>query len=170
MLQRRERAGAGTPRGCSAARGPDRPVSLRINPDVDARTHPYISTGMAGNKFGIPHGARSTSIAAPPACRDPDRGHRLPHRLADPGDGTARRGARARARARARAARRGHRLEHVDLGGGFGIRYRDEVPLDYRAYCRHLAQRLAGQGITLLLEPGRAIVGNAGLLLTRSNT
>jgi diaminopimelate decarboxylase len=64
-------------------------------------------------------------------------------------------------------AAEGIRLEHVDLGGGFGIRYRDEAPLDYRSYCRHLAQRLAGRGIKLLLEPGRAIVGNAGLLLTR---
>jgi len=62
---------------------------------------------------------------------------------------------------------KGIALSHVDLGGGFGIRYRDEEPLDFGAYCRRLAARFAGSGLQVLLEPGRAIVGGAGVLLTR---
>ena len=144
------------------------PVSLRINPDVDARTHPYISTGLAGNKFGIPHaraleayrraarlpGLRVTGIdchigsqilETAPLDAALDRVMELTAALA--GEGIA--------------------LAHVDLGGGFGIRYRDETPPDIDAYCRRLAQRLEGCGFQVLLEPGRAIVGNAGALLTR---
>ena len=60
-----------------------------------------------------------------------------------------------------------HELEHLDLGGGFGIRYRDEEPPDVRGYCERLAKRLAGRGFQVMLEPGRAITGNAGVLLTR---
>ena len=152
----------------AAKAGKVAPVSLRINPDVDARTHPYISTGMAGNKFGIPHG-RALEVYAHAA--------RLPHlRIVgidchigsqiletQPLDEALERVLDLVDALRAK----GIVLEHVDLGGGFGIRYRDEAPLDFRAYCRHLAERLRGRGIALLLEPGRAIVGNAGVLLTR---
>jgi diaminopimelate decarboxylase len=143
-------------------------VALRINPDVDAMTHPYISTGMAGNKFGIPHGraieayrhaARmknlkvtgigchigSQILATAPLDEALDRVLDLVAAL----------------------EREGIELEHLDLGGGFGIRYRDEDPMDFEAYCRALARRLAGRGKRVLLEPGRAIVGNAGALLTR---
>jgi diaminopimelate decarboxylase len=144
------------------------PVSLRINPDVDARTHPYISTGMAGNKFGIPHdraadvyrraaklgNLRVTGIdchigsqilEAAPLDEALDRVLELAARL----------------------EREGIRLEHIDLGGGIGIRYRDETPLDIRGYCERLAARLKDRGYQVLLEPGRAIVGGAGVLLTR---
>jgi diaminopimelate decarboxylase len=145
------------------------PVSLRINPDVDAKTHPYISTGLAGNKFGIPHAnaldvyRRAASLAnirvvgidchigsqildTAPLDEALDRVMELVEALA--GEGIA--------------------LEHVDLGGGFGIRYRDgETAPDVPAYCRRLAARLAGRGFQVLLEPGRAIVGGAGALLTR---
>ncbi len=144
------------------------PVSLRVNPDVDARTHPYISTGLAGNKFGIPHAharevygraARmpnlrltgidchigSQILEAAPLDEALERVLDLVRVLRD--DGIV--------------------LSHIDLGGGFGIRYRDEQTLDIWAYCRRLAARLAGSGLQLLLEPGRAIAGNAGLLLTR---
>jgi diaminopimelate decarboxylase len=144
------------------------PISLRINPDVDARTHPYISTGLAGNKFGIPHGhaldvyrraARLANLRV--TGIDCHIGSQILE--TEPLDE-----ALERVLELVEALRKeGIVLEHVDLGGGFGIRYRDEAPLDYRAYCRHLAVRLAGAGVTLLLEPGRAIVGNAGILLTR---
>jgi diaminopimelate decarboxylase len=152
------------------ARSMDRvaPVSLRINPDVDARTHPYISTGMAGNKFGIPHGRaldvyrRAAALAnlrvtgidchigsqileTAPLDEALDRVLDLARRLE--GDGI--------------------RLGHIDLGGGFGIRYRDESPMDVRTYATRLAARLADLGYEVLLEPGRAIVGSAGVLLTR---
>ena len=143
-------------------------VALRINPDVDAKTHPYISTGMAGNKFGIPHGraieayrhaARlknlkvtgigchigSQILETSPLEEAVDRVLELVAAL----------------------GREGIALEHLDLGGGFGIRYKDERPMDFAAYCRALAKRLAGKGYRVLLEPGRAIVGNAGALLTR---
>jgi diaminopimelate decarboxylase len=144
------------------------PVSLRINPDVDARTHPYISTGMAGNKFGIPH-ARALEAYRHAA--------RLPHlevvgidchigsQILDTGP-LEQALERVLDLTRALAAE-GLRLRHLDLGGGFGIRYRDETPPDIAAYCAKLAARLRGQGYEVLLEPGRAIVGNAGVLLTR---
>lgn len=148
--------------GCQA------PVSLRVNPDVDPRTHPYISTGLKESKFGIEYGrafelyqvARtlphltlrgidchigSQIVEVAPFVDALDRVLALVDRLA--------------------AA--GIRLEHVDLGGGVGIRYRDETPPDLADYARRIGERLAGRGLTLLLEPGRALVGNAGLLLTR---
>ena len=144
------------------------PVSLRINPDVDARTHPYISTGMAGNKFGIPH-ARALEVYAHAASLSHLRvvgiDCHIGSQILDTGPLDE---ALERVLDLVKALRaKGVLLEHVDLGGGFGIRYRDEEPLDFRAYCRHLSERLRGSGITLLLEPGRAIVGNAGVLLTR---
>ena len=144
------------------------PVSLRINPDVDARTHPYISTGLAANKFGIPFGSArevyrraaklpniavtgigchigSQILESGPLDEALDRVLELVAALGE--DGIA--------------------LSHLDLGGGFGIRYSDEKPLDIGAYCRGLASRLASKGFRVMLEPGRAIVGPAGVLLTR---
>jgi diaminopimelate decarboxylase len=152
----------------AAAHGVRAPVSLRINPDVDARTHPYISTGLAGNKFGIPHKRaldayrRAAGLAhlrvagigchigsqileTAPLDEALDRVLELVESIR--GEGIA--------------------LSHLDLGGGFGIRYRDETPPDVGAYCRRLAARLAGRGFEVMLEPGRRIVGNAGVLLTR---
>jgi diaminopimelate decarboxylase len=144
------------------------PVSIRINPDVDAKTHPYISTGMAGNKFGIPHGraldayrhaARLASLRVTGIdCHigsqilDTDPLDQALDRVLD---------------LVAALAREGIALRHIDLGGGFGIRYRDETPPDIAAYCRRLVERLRGRGYEVQLEPGRAIVGNAGVLLTR---
>ena len=144
------------------------PVSVRVNPDVDAKTHPYISTGMAGNKFGIPH-ERAVDV------------YRRASKLANlrvtgidchigsqiletsPLDQALDRVLDLTARLEAE----GIRFEHIDLGGGIGIRYRDETPPDVRAYAARLASRLKGRGYEVLLEPGRAIVGAAGLLLTR---
>jgi len=152
----------------AARMGKRAPVSLRINPDVDARTHPYISTGMAGNKFGIPHGRALEAYR---------HAARLPHlRVAgidchigsqildtDPLDQALERVLELVAA----LAAEGIALEHLDLGGGFGIRYRDEEPPDVRGYCQRLAARLGRSGYQVLLEPGRAIVGNAGVLLTK---
>jgi diaminopimelate decarboxylase len=144
------------------------PVSLRINPDVDAKTHPYISTGLAANKFGIPFG-RARDVYRQAA--------KLPH-IAVKGIGchigsqiletSPLDEALERVLELARAlAADGIRLEHLDLGGGFGIRYHDEKPMDVGAYCRRLAARLKDGGMRVMLEPGRAIVGPAGVLLTR---
>jgi diaminopimelate decarboxylase len=152
----------------AGAAGMRAPVSLRINPDVDAKTHPYISTGLAANKFGIPF-ARA---------RDAYRlAAKLPH-LEVKGIGchigsqiletSPLDEALERVLELARAlAGDGIRLEHLDLGGGFGIRYKDEKPMDVGAYCRRLAARLKDGGMRVMLEPGRAIVGPAGVLLTR---
>jgi diaminopimelate decarboxylase len=144
------------------------PVSIRVNPDVDARTHPYISTGLAGNKFGIPHGRALDVYARAAACAnlrvtgiDCHIGSQILEtapldealeRILELVDALA---------------GRGIRLEHVDLGGGIGIRYRNEPTPDVEAYGQRLVQRLAGRGVQILLEPGRAIVGGAGVLLTR---
>ena len=144
------------------------PVSFRVNPDVDPKTHPYISTGLKENKFGVP-------IADAPALYRVATG--LPNLkvtgidchigsqltdlspLADAAD-------RVLALVDSLAAE-GIALDHIDLGGGVGIRYRDETPPDLAAYGRVLAARFAGRREKLLLEPGRSLVGNAGLLLTR---
>jgi len=144
------------------------PVSLRINPDVDARTHPYISTGLAGNKFGIPHGHALDVYARAAAMRNlrvTGIDCHIGSQILDTGplDEALERIVEL---ADALAAR-GIALEHVDLGGGMGIRYRNEPEPDIEAYGRRLVKRLASRGVQILLEPGRAIVGNAGVLLTK---
>lgn len=143
------------------------PISLRINPDVDARTHPYISTGLAANKFGIPYGRalevyRHASRLAQVEVIGIDC--HIGSQILDtaPLD-------QALERVMALVAAlgtEGIRLRHVDLGGGIGIRYRDETAPDIGAYCARLAKTLAGQGLQVLLEPGRSVVGSAGVLLT----
>jgi diaminopimelate decarboxylase len=143
-------------------------VSLRINPDVDARTHPYSSTGMAGNKFGIPH-ARAIGAyrhaASLPNLRVIGVGCHIGSQILEAGPLDE---ALERVLELAEAlAAEGVKPEHLDLGGGFGIRYRDEVTLDIGAYCRALVKKLAGRGYQVMLEPGRAIAGPAGVLLTR---
>ncbi|MEQ1662283.1 MAG: diaminopimelate decarboxylase [Thiobacillus sp.] len=144
------------------------PVSFRVNPDVDPKTHPYISTGLKQNKFGVP-------IADAPALYR--LAASLPHLkitgidchigsqltdlspLADAAD-------RVLALVDTLAAE-GITLHHIDLGGGVGIRYHDENPPDLEGYGRLLAAHFKGRNEKLLLEPGRSLVGNAGLLLTR---
>ena len=144
------------------------PVSLRINPDVDARTHPYISTGMAGNKFGIPHSraiAAYRQAASLPNLHAIGIGCHIGSQILESGPLDE---ALERVLELADAlASHGVKPEHLDLGGGFGIRYRDEATLDIRAHCRALAAKLAGRGFQVMLEPGRAIAGPAGVLLTR---
>ncbi|OJZ17847.1 MAG: diaminopimelate decarboxylase [Thiobacillus sp. 65-29] len=144
------------------------PISFRVNPDVDARTHPYISTGLKQNKFGVPiaqaHALYRQAASLPHLAVvgiDCHIGSQLTDLspLADAAD-------RVLALVDALAAD-GILLQHIDLGGGVGIRYRDETPPDLAAYGRVLAGKFAGRRETLLLEPGRSLVGNAGLLLTR---
>jgi len=144
------------------------PISFRVNPDVDPKTHPYISTGLKENKFGVPIAdapALYRLAASLPNLKvtgvDCHIGSQLTDLspLADAAD-------RVFALVDALAAE-GIVLHHIDLGGGVGIRYRDETPPDLAAYGRELAGRFAGRREKLLLEPGRSLVGNAGLLLTR---
>ena len=144
------------------------PVSLRINPDVDAQTHPYISTGLKDNKFGI-------------AMRDAEAAYRraaeLPH-LRVVGidchigsqliklDPLVEACERILALADHLAAQ-GIALQHIDLGGGVGIVYRDEDTPDLAAYAAAVEKLVGSRKLGLILEPGRSLVGNAGVLLTR---
>lgn len=144
------------------------PVSFRVNPDVDPKTHPYISTGLKENKFGVPIAdapALYRLAASLPNLKvtgiDCHIGSQLTDLspLVDAAD-------RVLALVDTLAAE-GIALHHIDLGGGIGIRYHDETPPDLAAYGRTLAARFAERREKLLLEPGRSLVGNAGLLLTR---
>ena len=145
------------------------PVSLRVNPDVDARTHPYISTGLRDNKFGIDVAIALHAYqhaAALPNIRvtgiDCHIGSQLTEiapfvdaldRVLDLID---------------RLAAEGISLAHVDIGGGLGIPYRSgENPPAPDVYARALLEHMTDRSLELLLEPGRAIAGNAGVLLTR---
>ncbi|MGB0210675.1 diaminopimelate decarboxylase [Algiphilus sp.] len=144
------------------------PVALRVNPDVDPRTHPYISTGLKQNKFGIAiddapalyreaaqrAGLRIVGLAChigsqlldlSPVEDALDRLLALVDRLR--ADGIA--------------------LAHLDIGGGLGVRYGDELPPSPAEYAARLRPKLAACGLAVHLEPGRAIAANAGILLTR---
>jgi len=145
------------------------PVSIRVNPDVDARTHPYISTGLRDNKFGVDVDA---------ALAVYQRASELPHLQVTGIDCHI--GSQLTATAPFvdalervlqlvdRLQATGIELAHIDLGGGLGIPYsaQDRPPAPDQ-YARDLLAHLAGRPQELLLEPGRAIAGNAGVLLTR---
>ncbi len=143
------------------------PVSLRINPDVDAKTHPYIATGLKENKFGVAY----TDAAA--LYR---RAHALPHLRIDGVDchiGSQLTeiapfiAALERVLALVDAlAKDGITIAHIDLGGGLGIRYQNETPPAIREYAQALMQALRNRPQKLLFEPGRLLTGNAGVLLT----
>jgi diaminopimelate decarboxylase len=144
------------------------PVSIRVNPDIDARTHPYIATGLAENKFGVAYdealrlyreaaslagvevvgidvhiGSQITDMA--PFLAAFDKVLEFVDTLGATGVA----------------------LRHIDVGGGLGIRYRDEQPPTVRSYVEALFARLGRRKVKLVFEPGRALVGNAGVLLTR---
>lgn len=142
-------------------------ISLRVNPDVDAKTHPYISTGLKQNKFGIeisealliyqkaaalPNleivgvdchiGSQLTELS--PFLDALDRVLALVDKLAEDGI----------------------QLKHLDLGGGLGVRYNEETPPEPSAYVTALVEKLKDKPYEIILEPGRAIAANAGVLLT----
>lgn len=147
------------------------PISLRVNPDVDAQTHPYISTGLKGNKFGIAYhevlktyreaaqlsqidvvgidchiGSQITTTA--PYLDALDKVLDLVESL----------------------KKEGIVIHHLDLGGGLGIAYSDETPPDITEFTNTLLNRVADRGfghLDIVLEPGRSLVGNAGVLLTK---
>ena len=144
------------------------PVSLRVNPNVDAKTHPYISTGLKNNKFGVAYedalslyqiaakmpnieihgvdchiGSQLTELS--PFLDALDRVLALVDQL--------------------EAA--GISIRHIDAGGGIGICYVDETPPDFAEYAKAMREKMAGRQVKLVFEPGRALVGNAGALLTK---
>ncbi|GAB1394326.1 diaminopimelate decarboxylase [Rhodocyclaceae bacterium] len=153
---------------CAGEMGKRAPIALRVNPDVDPKTHPYISTGLKSAKFGVPF---ETAVALYRRARS------LPHleirgiachigsQLLDPQPA-------ADAAAKViglvnRLGAEGIHFAHIDLGGGMGIRYRDEAALPTADYLAPMLKCLEGRSEMLLVEPGRSLVGNAGLLLTR---
>ena len=152
----------------AAGMGVKAPVSLRVNPDVDAGTHPYISTGLRSNKFGVtidealrvykeaatlPHleiigvdchiGSQLTDLS--PFEDALDRVLLLIDQLAEAGI----------------------QLHHIDVGGGLGIDYQDDSPPSPQAYVQAVTTRLEGRDLEVIMEPGRAMVGNAGVMLTK---
>jgi len=148
--------------------GVQAPVSLRVNPDVDAGTHPYIATGLKENKFGI-----DVSLAYDEYCRAAEMPHlRIVGIDCHIGSQLTELSPFLDALDRLlalvdRLEERGIALEHLDLGGGLGIRYGDETPPEPAEYVAALLARLGERRWQVLLEPGRAIAGNAGILVTR---
>jgi len=153
---------------CAGALGVRARIALRVNPDVDPKTHPYISTGLKKSKFGIHiersledyRRARSLShlevvgvdchigsqlTTVPPFVDALERVRTLVERL----------------------QREAFDIRYIDLGGGLGITYNDEKPPEPSEYAAAIAEGLRGLNVTLILEPGRVIVGNAGVMLTR---
>ena len=150
------------------ARGTRAALSLRVNPDIDARTHPYVSTGLRENKFGIPiDEARELARRADgmPGIDVVGVGSHIGSQQTSLGPF---RDALAEILALADALRAdGIRLRYVNMGGGMGVRYRDETVPGPEDYAAAVGDRVASRGLGLLIEPGRALVAGAGVLLTR---
>jgi diaminopimelate decarboxylase len=148
--------------------GKTAPISLRVNPDVDAKTHPYISTGLKQNKFGVAYTealALYRKAAGLPHLRVTGIDCHIGSQLTETSPFIA---AAEKVLALVdQLAREGIKLEHLDLGGGLGICYDDETPPSIAEYAQALLGALQGRNEKLIVEPGRALVGNAGVLLTK---
>lgn len=146
-------------------------VALRVNPDVDAKTHAKISTGKAENKFGIPFDAAAPLYAAARALPGIEAAGVHMHIGSQITDLQPFRDAFRLMRELVATLRAdGHHLAHLDLGGGLGVPYRgqSELPPHPDDYARVVKEELGDLGLKLILEPGRMIVGNAGVLVTRT--
>lgn len=144
------------------------PVSLRVNPDVDPKTHPYIATGLRESKFGIPYEEALPlyrRAAKLPSVRIAGIDVHIGSQITDVEPFVAALDKVLEFVDTLDAV--GMHLNHVDLGGGLGIRYQDEKPPELKDYIGRLFQRLGGRKLRVLFEPGRSLVGNTGLLLTR---
>jgi diaminopimelate decarboxylase len=144
------------------------PISIRVNPDIDAKTHPYISTGLKQNKFGI------DILRAPMAYRMASQLPNLKVVGIDCHLGSQiieaepfMEGLRKLKSLVEDLRNKGLEIEYLDLGGGLGITYEDEEPPDPVEYASTILEEIKGFGCTLILEPGRVIVGNAGVLVSR---
>lgn len=144
------------------------PISIRVNPDVDAKTHPYISTGLKANKFGIPiENARSVyqHISQLSHLKIMGIDCHIGSQLLEIAPFID---ALKRVLMLVDDLRKdGIKLRHLDLGGGLGIPYRDETPPTPSEYAAAIKEVMAGRLLKIILEPGRAIAGNAGILVTR---
>jgi diaminopimelate decarboxylase len=152
----------------AAETGSVAPVSFRVNPDVDPGTHPYISTGLKENKFGVAFDDALPlyrRAAASRSLRVVGVDYHIGSQLTETAPFVA---ALERILELVDAlGRAGIALHHLDLGGGLGIRYRDEAPPPVADYLGALLARVGARPLKILLEPGRALAGNAGVLLTR---
>ena len=148
------------------------PISVRINPDVDAKTHPYISTGLHNNKFGLPVDAAMAVYRT----ASQDQNIRISGVACHIGSQLTELGPYNDALGRVldfieTLESNGIKIDHIDFGGGLGVRYFDETPPSPAEYWEILRKQLTSRAISLpiTIEPGRAIVGNAGILLTKVN-
>ena len=144
------------------------PVAFRVNPDVDARTHPYISTGLKQNKFGVAYAQAERlyrDAARRPHIRVVGIGCHIGSQLTTAGPFVA--AAERMLALVQRLDQSGIALEHIDLGGGIGIRYKDEKIEPIAAFLDGALGMFADRKETLIIDPGRSLVGNAGMLLTR---
>ena len=144
------------------------PVSLRVNPNVDAKTHPYISTGLKNNKFGVAFD-EAISVYSQAAAMPNIAVHGVDCHI----------GSQITELAPFIEAldlilglvdaleAKGIHISHIDVGGGIGITYADETPPEFTAYAKAILAKLTNRNVKLILEPGRALVGNAGVLLTK---
>ena len=144
------------------------PVSLRVNPNVDAKTHPYISTGLKNNKFGVAF-VEAISVYEQAAAMPNIAVHGVDCHI----------GSQITELAPFIEAldlilglvdaleAKGIHIRHIDVGGGIGITYADETPPQFSAYTKAILDKLKNRNVKLLFEPGRALVGNAGVLLTK---
>ena len=148
--------------------GKKAPISFRVNPNVDPKTHPYISTGLKKNKFGVAYEdalALYQRAATLPNLEISGIDCHIGSQLLDPSPF-------AEALDKIlilvdQLAACGIRLHHIDLGGGLGIQYKDEQQPTAKNYLQPLLAKLKGRGLKIILEPGRRLVGNAGALLTK---
>jgi diaminopimelate decarboxylase len=144
------------------------PVSLRVNPNVDAKTHPYISTGLKNNKFGVAF-EDAINVYAQAAAMPNIAVHGVDCHI----------GSQITELAPFIEAldlilglvdaleKKGIEISHIDVGGGIGITYADEAPPEFATYAKAILAKLTNRNVKLLFEPGRALVGNAGVLLTK---
>ena len=144
------------------------PVSLRVNPNVDAKTHPYISTGLKNNKFGVAFD-EAISVYSQAAAMPNIAVHGVDCHI----------GSQITELAPFIEALdlilglvdaleiKGIKISHIDVGGGIGITYADETPPEFTTYAKAILAKLTNRNVKLLFEPGRALVGNAGVLLTK---
>ena len=144
------------------------PVAFRVNPDIDAKTHPYISTGLRESKFGIAHADAERLYAHATAMANIEVigiGCHIGSLLTEAAPFAA--AARRLVALVDRLEAAGIRLKHIDVGGGIGIRYKDEAQQPVAAFVAGALAALGTRKQTVVLDPGRSIVGNAGVLLTR---
>ncbi|MFA6013481.1 MAG: diaminopimelate decarboxylase [Gallionellaceae bacterium] len=152
----------------AASMGKVAPISLRVNPDVDAKTHPYISTGLKQNKFGVAYTealALYRKAAQMPHLRISGMDCHIGSQLTEASPFVA--AAEKILVLVDQLAAEGIVLEHLDFGGGLGICYNAETPPSIAEYAQALLGALQGRSEKIIVEPGRVLVGNAGVLLSK---